>query len=146
MKSALRWSCLVSLTVLLFYWKIVFTTQFSLLEYRDVATQYAWIHYAAASLKEGAIPLWDPYVQSGRPFVGESPTGLFYPLKALFYLAPFTDRGVLSPELYHAYHVLAHILAGWFMLLLARELGLAWFAAYTSAICFALGGVVGKVA
>jgi hypothetical protein len=145
MKPALRWSCLVSLTVLLFFWKLVFTSQFSLLESRDAATQYAWNHYAASSLKQGVVPLWDPYSQSGRPFVGESPTGLFYPLKLLLYFAPFTDRGVLSPELYHGFHVLAHVLAGWFMLLLARELGLGWFAGYTSAICFALGGVVGKV-
>ena len=76
----LRVLTLLFVAVLLFYWKILLTSQFSvLLEYEGTNQAYVWDNFAAANIKQGILPLWDPYVHSGRSFVGEMQTGLFYP-------------------------------------------------------------------
>lgn len=45
--------------------------------------------YAAQSLRGGRIPLWNPTLYSGAPFVADNQSGVFYPLNLLmFLLAP----------------------------------------------------------
>lgn len=45
--------------------------------------------YAAQSLQSGRIPLWNPSLYSGAPFVADNQSGVFYPLNLLtFLLAP----------------------------------------------------------
>lgn len=140
-----KWMLLLLLIIVLFFWKIAFTNQFSVLvEYEGANQNYAWHHFAAASAKQGTPPLWDPYLNSGRSFVGEMATGAFYPMKIAFYVWPFDRSGLFSTRLYHWYYIFAHVFAAWFMFLFARELGLAGFAAFVTALCFALGGFVAK--
>ncbi len=146
MRPSFRWLLLVLLTVGVFYWKIVFTRQFSvLLDYEGANQAYAWYHFSAASLQQGVIPLWDPYTHSGRSFVGEMQTGLFYPPKLLLYFWPLNRSHLFSPQLFHYFFVLTHVLGAWFLFLLARELGLEGFPALVAALCFSLGGFVGRV-
>lgn len=145
MKQQLRWIVLLSLIVVLAFWKIVFTHQFSVLLNHDCATQYAWNHFAASTVKQGELPLWNPYVQAGRTFIGEMQTGVFYPLKLVSYIAPFNRAGLLSVQLLHFLFVFAHILGGLFMFALAIEMGLQRFPAFIAAICFSIGGFVGRV-
>src|SRR5258708_1267017 len=64
-----------------FNWKILLTRQFSLLTgYEGVNQAYAWLNFGIGSVKRGHLPLWDPYVFSGRVFCGEMQTGAFDPL------------------------------------------------------------------
>ncbi len=141
-----RWFLLLVLAVVLFYWKILLTHQFSvLLGFEGANLDYARCHFSAASIQQGILPLWDPYTHSGRNFLGELQTGFFYPPKLLLYLWPLNRFGVLSPQLFQDFFVLAHVLAACFMFLLARELGLKCFPALVAALCFSLGGFVGKV-
>lgn len=134
------------LAVALFYWKILFTRQFSvLLDYEAANQAYAWNHFAAASLKQGSLPLWDPYAHSGRSFVGEMQTAAFYPPKFLLYLFPFNRSGLFSPSLFHYFFVFTHFVGACFLFLLARELGLNDFPAFFAAVTFSLGGFVGRV-
>lgn len=145
-KPVWKWLFLLLLVVALFYWKILFTRQFSvLLDYENANQAYAWYHFSAASIKQGQSPLWDPYTFSGRSFVGEMQTGLFYPLKLIVYLWPFNRASLVSPSLFHWFFVLAHVLAAFFMFALARELGLGGYAAFVSSLCFSLAGFVGRV-
>jgi len=141
-----RWFLLLVLAIVLFHWKILLTHQFSiLLGFEGANLDYARCHFAAATIQQGILPLWDPYTHSGRNFLGELQTGFFYPLKLLLYLWPLNRFGVLSPQLFQDFFVLAHLLAAGFMFLLARELGLKCFPALVAALCFSLGGFVGKV-
>ncbi len=130
----------------LFFWKVVFTGQFSVAEDWETANQgYAWHQFAASSIQKSVLPLWDPYAQSGRPHVGEMQPGFFYPLKLILYLWPMGHAGILSPRLFDQYYVLARFLAACFMFLLARELGLTNpFAAVVAGFCFGAGGFVGN--
>lgn len=43
-------------------------------------------HFAARSLKEGTIPLWNPYLYGGAPFAADPQSGLFYPVNLLVFL------------------------------------------------------------
>src|SRR5262249_32420281 len=94
----------------------------------------------------GIIPAWDPYQLSGHTFVGETQTGLFYPLKLLLFLWPFDPSGLLSERFFHDMYVLAHLLGGIFMYLCVRELGVKeGFPSFVAAVCFTLGGFTGKM-
>ncbi len=146
MRQRLLWIALAGVVVVLFFWKIVFTSQFSvLLDYEAANQGYAPHHFAAATLKQGAIPLWDPYTYAGRSFIGEMQTALFYPPKLLLYLSPLDQSGFLSQRAFHQFKVLAHLLAACFMFLLAWELGLTGFGAFVASLCFSLGGFVSKL-
>src|SRR5580704_14582753 len=128
MKARVQWPALLLIVVTLFFWKIVFTKQYSMfIDYDDANQAYAWDQFSASEIQSGRLPLWDPYMQGGRSFVGEMQTELFYPLKLLVYLWPF-HSGLLSLRLLHLVFVFSHFLGAWFMFLLCRELKLSPFA------------------
>src|SRR2546430_17649189 len=47
-----------------------------------VASRMA-VDYAAARLRQGEIPLWNPNVWLGVPVIGDGQTGVFYPTMLL---------------------------------------------------------------
>ena len=132
--------------IVLYYWKILLTHQFSMLTGYEGANQaYAWMNYWVRSIKQGAFPLWDPYSLCGHLFSGEMQTGAFYPLYLPLALFKFNRYGLLSPSLYQIWFVLSHLLAAWFMFLLIRELKLGDFPAILSGLVFSLGGALGHM-
>jgi len=140
--KALLW---IALITVLFYWRILLGHQFSLLLGYEGANQaYSWFHYWVSSIQQGSWPLWDPFTFGGHPFAGEMQTGAFYPLYLLFVLVPL-HHGLFSPQLYHVFFVGTHILGAFFLYLLARELGLEFFAALLAGLCFSLGGFVARL-
>ncbi len=130
----------------IFFWKVLFTAQFSVVEDWETANQgYAWHQFAASSIQKGILPIWDPYSQSGRPHIGEMQPGLFYPLKLILYLPPLGHTGLLSVRLFDQYYVLARFLAACFIFLLARELGLKNpVAGLVAGLCFGTAGFIGN--
>src|SRR3990170_3295005 len=60
--------------------------------------------YAAERLKQGELPLWNPYLFAGLPFLADISTAVFYPLSFFFiFLDPFsalTVQVVLSVVLW----------------------------------------------
>src|SRR5438105_5658000 len=44
--------------------------------------------YLASRLGAGQLPLWDPYLFAGVPFLANSQVGVLYPLHWLYLLAP----------------------------------------------------------
>ncbi len=144
--SPARWMFWLAVAIALFYWKILFTHQFSLLTGYESANQaYAWYHYSASSLQHGVLPLWDPFAHAGRSFAGEMQTALFYPPKFLLYFWPLNRAGLFSPQLFHHFIVLTHFAGACFLFLLARELGLGGWPSFFAGLSFALGGFVGRV-
>ena len=102
---------LAALTVI-FYWKIVFTGRI-LVDYDLFTYFYPYKAYAAASLREGRLPLWNPYLFMGVPFLANIQTAIFYPFNLLtLYLDP-----PQAVNLSIATHV---FLAGAFMYAFAR--------------------------
>lgn len=98
---------------------------------------YDWIelevfnkHLYRAALLSGHLPLWNPFVGLGRPFLADIDTATLYPPNLLFLLP---DAWALP--LCVAFHT-ALILAG--MSLLGRDLNLSWRAMLLAGVTFAL--------
>ncbi len=55
---------------------------------------YPTYNFAAEWWRRGVIPLWNPYLFGGMPFVGDIQSGIFYPLNLLTFLIsnPLTFR------------------------------------------------------
>lgn len=99
------------------------------------ATQqmYPWRKYAGESLRRGEIPLWNPYVMAGTPFVANNQSAVFYPETWLHALMPSERALGWATSLYF-------FLAGAFMYWFLRVIGLRWAACVLGAIAFMFNG------
>jgi hypothetical protein len=94
---------------------------------------YPWRKFAAESIRQGEIPLWNPYSLCGTPFVGNNQSAIFYPETWLFYAMP--------PERAFGYATaLYFFLAGSFMFAFLRTIGLARAPAMFGAAAFMCNG------
>jgi hypothetical protein len=82
-----------------------------------------------------AIPLWNPYIFAGLPYVGGMHGDIFYPTAWLRYFLPLQ----FATNLTFAGHI---IIAGLGMYSLLRGLGTSWAAAVTGGIAYELTGIV----
>ena len=125
---------------ILAFWKVIFHGEFTLLIGGDVASAYyPWFDVASYWFKKGILILWDPYVYSGKPFMGEPQPGLFYPLNWIFMLLPARGGGINLDGM-QALLILNYFLMACFTFLLARSIGLSPYGAAAAGVSFALGG------
>jgi len=142
-RSTAKYIGVLALTVAIFFWKTLLTNQFTrIIGSEAVNYNYSWLRFWVSSLRQGHLPLWDPYAFCGRPFAGEMLPSAFYPLHLAFLLVPFNQNGLFSPRLYNETFILAHLLCAFFTFALIRELGMSRFAAFVGACCFSLGGLL----
>jgi hypothetical protein len=123
-------------STLAFFWKIVFTNL--ILVGLDVFTYfYPYKAYVAEAVRQGRLPLWNPYLFMGVPFLANAQTALFYPPNLPLYW--------LSVPKMVSWSIVLHVfLAGFFAYLYARlSLGLGRWGAWLAAVVFALSGFVG---
>ena len=94
---------------------------------------YPYWEYRADALRAAQLPLWNPFMYTGVPFLANIQSGVFYPINALliFLEAP---RAVAFSYLFHLWLAAA----GMYMLL--RQLGTGAAGALMGAIVFAFGG------
>lgn len=96
---------------------------------------YPYWEAAATALQHGRIPLWNPYLFMGAPFLANSQVGFFYPLNWPLWLLFSVPTAVKVTILLHLF------LAGWGAYLAGRRaLSLEPMAALITAVLFALGG------
>jgi len=98
-----------------------------------VQQYYPWRHFAVETLRQGILPLWDPYAFAGTPFVANLQSAIFYPLNVLFLVMPLWKAFTWGAAL----HV---FLAGAFTCGLLRTLGLRRFPALIGAVAFMFNG------
>jgi len=100
----------------------------------DLASQFIyWRAFAADQLRHGHLPLWNPHVFCGTPFLGWAQAGVLYPPNWLDVVLPLP----LSINLGIALHV---FLAGLFTYLWGLRRGLHPVAAVTAAALFMFSG------
>ena len=107
----------------------------------DLYTQiYPMAHRAFALLREGSLPLWNPFQYCGAPFLATVLYGVFYPLNIFFLLLPRTELAI-------EYTVVLHLwAAGLFMYLYGRVIRLSRAAAAMAAMTFMFSGFLASQA
>ncbi len=124
---------------LAFYYPLVFLGR-ALVDYDAFVYFYPQRVFLARSLLAGQVPLWDPYLFLGVPFLANPQAAALYPPSWLFVLGPVQS-------VYAAQLVLHGFLAAFFTYLLARHaFGLLPLAAAVGGLAYAFGGfAVGQV-
>jgi hypothetical protein len=133
-------AAVLALVTMAFFWQTLFTANAWMPAGGGdlVPFLYPNYHFAAQSLKQGVVPLWNPHLYSGLPFAADAQSGLFYPLNLIVFLLQ-ADITVKTLEYLAIFHFwLAGL--GMFLFLqhspLAQKLGLHPLAALTGAIIF----------
>jgi hypothetical protein len=102
-----------------FFWRVLFAGAYIPAGGGDIsAIIYPVYHFAQENFRQGIIPLWNPHLYAGIPFVGHIQSGAFYPPNLLLFL--------LTPEVTYRsilYLLSAHFwLAGVLMYFMLRNL------------------------
>jgi O-antigen/teichoic acid export membrane protein len=96
-----------------------------------VLENYAWKRFIVDSLQHGEIPLWNPDTFAGEPFLANGQHSALYPFSLIFYALPLWQA-------YGWFAVSQLWLAGVWMYLLARVLGLRRACAVVAAVTYQL--------
>ncbi|MDY7041277.1 MAG: YfhO family protein, partial [Chloroflexota bacterium] len=101
---------------------------------------YVWKRFILESFHQpggltNKLPLWNPYLFAGTPFLAAGQHSAMYPFSVLFYVLPI-------PYAYGPFTVLQLWLAGVFMYVFARTLGINRFGATVAAITYQLSAVM----
>jgi hypothetical protein len=99
----------------------------------SIAQLYPFRAYTAESLKNGLIPLWNPYIFAGNPYLANGQSAVFDPFGLLFLLFP-------APVAFGIVLMLQLLTAGLLMYLFLTALAVVWPAALLGAIAFAFNG------
>ncbi len=100
----------------------------------DLVLQNAvWKQHIRQSLADGQLPLWNPQIFTGIPFLAGGQASTFYPLSILFYVLPLEVA-------YGWFTALQIALAGMNMYIFGRVLGLKRLPAFFSGVVFMFSG------
>src|SRR6266699_431636 len=83
----------------------------------------------------GHVPLWEPELFGGMPYIGAGHGDIFYPTSFLRLVLPVATVINLN-------FVLHYILAGLFTYLLLRRLGVSWTGSVVSGLAYELSGLI----
>jgi hypothetical protein len=89
--------------------------------------------FAARAVREGTLPLWNPYILGGAPFLASAQPSLFYPPNFLYYV-------LSTPAAWTLCFMLRMFLSGVFTTLFVRSIGGSRAGSYFAGIVFALCG------
>lgn len=128
---------LLAVLVLTFFWRYLLgEVSFP---WDILGTHYPLFFLQADAFRNGALPLWDPYIYSGNPHVSNIQAAIFYPINFIICLlaASSNNLGFRVVE----YQLILHFfLAGLFMYRFSRSNNLEVFGSVVSAITYMFGG------
>ncbi|MBI3090267.1 MAG: YfhO family protein [Candidatus Tectomicrobia bacterium] len=94
---------------------------------------YYWRKLGFEALARGELPLWNPYLYSGTPFIAGMQSAIFYPLNVIYLVLPVGTAINVS--------IILHLfLAGAFTYLLARVYGLGPLPSAFAGVTFMFSG------
>lgn len=81
----------LALLCAVFYWDVLWLPGERIIAANDLSNMFLqWFRFALSSVEHGHLPLWNPYLFSGVPFVANPQPALFYPPTWLALLMPTT--------------------------------------------------------
>lgn len=96
-----------------------------------ILENYVWKKFTRETLAAGQLPLWNPYILSGQPFLANGQHSAYYPFSLLFYILPL-------PQAYGWFTVSQLWLAGLTMYIFLRVLGGSRLAALVAGMTYSL--------
>ncbi len=98
-----------------------------------ILENYQWKRFILSALSGGELPLWNPYLFAGVPFLAAGQHSALYPLSVLYYVLPLEKA-------YGWFTVIQLGLAGVFMFVFLRTLGLRHQSALFGGVVWQLSG------
>ena len=130
-KDFLVYLFLLALSLIFFF---PFLTGNNIFGFRDLSLYfYPLRHLMVEMVKSGHLPLWNPYIYCGIPFLATLQSGFLYPFSILFYVLPF-NLG------FNWFIILHYFLAAVFTYHLAKHYGIGRVGAAASGVIFAFSG------
>lgn len=131
--------------VILFYWRLTLTSQYTWISNPDAATQVVpWFQEEARQWHQGKFPLWDPHLWMGQPFLAQAQPGAAYPLNWLLFSLPLRD-GQLPLGYLKWYYIVIHFMGAAFAYWLCRDMGRSRIASLIGACLFSFGAYLGFI-
>ncbi len=96
-----------------------------------ILENYSWKQFLVDSIRSGTIPLWDPYLFAGHPFLANGQHSALYPFSLIFYLLPLAQA-------YGWFTALQFWLAGLCLYTFLRVLGVNRLGSLIGAITYQL--------
>jgi len=96
---------------------------------------YPWRVFQATSLRQAILPLWNPLILGGTPFLGEAQSALFYPIHLLHVVLP-------GPFAWAVTLLVNMIFTGVFTAWFARDIGGTRVGAIAAGVLFSCCGFV----
>ena len=94
-----------------------------------ILENYVWKQFILQSLHQRQIPLWNPYLFAGVPFLAAGQHSAMYPLSLVYYALPL-------PLAYGVFTYIHFVLAGLFTYLFVRTLGASRAGAFVAGVTF----------
>jgi len=124
--------------VLIWFKDVIFYS--NIFSYADLGRYFYPIReFAADSIKNGHIPLWNPYLQNGTPFLAILQGCIFYPVSIVYYLSGSFEGA------FNWYIILHFFLGAVFMYILMRYWDFSKAASSISSLVFVFGGYLSSV-
>jgi O-antigen/teichoic acid export membrane protein len=98
-----------------------------------ILENYAWKRLIVDAFKSRQLPLWNPNILAGQPFLAAGQHSALYPLSLVFYVLPLVRA-------YGWFVVLQLLLAGVFMYVYARTIRLERVGSLVASITFVFSG------
>ncbi|GIV85380.1 MAG: hypothetical protein KatS3mg052_2387 [Candidatus Roseilinea sp.] len=98
-----------------------------------ILENYPWKRFIIKSLAEGELPLWNPYLFAGVPFLAAGQHSAMYPFSLLYYVLPLEKA-------YGWFTVLQLGLAGVFAFIFMQTLGIRHYGALFAGVAYQLSG------
>ena len=79
------------LLTLAYFYNVVIPDGSSVLSDQNTDTRHQlfyWRYFGFNTLAKGVLPLWNPYIYGGTPFVGGLQSAIFYPLNLIYLIFP----------------------------------------------------------
>jgi len=96
-----------------------------------ILENYIWKGFIREAIAKGELPLWNPYIFSGQPFLANGQHSAIYPPSLIFYILPLTKA-------YGWFTVVQLWLAGSFTYIFLRTLKANWAGALLAGVTFSL--------
>lgn len=98
-----------------------------------ILENYPWKRFIIGSLAQGELPLWNPYLFAGVPFLAAGQHSAMYPFSLLYYVLPLEKA-------YGWFTVLQLGLAGVFTFIFMQTLGVRRYGALFAGVAYQLSG------